>query len=268
MNEHQDNPLFVEPPESGEDSLPENNRPSPDNPPLVTPPPPPRLLFPSRKKLIVRFLADFMIAILIGVALFLPLMVWIRGTDYELLFGAFFTQLGLLYVFIRRYRHFKAIHLPMLPLFEGPTLPALRWGLIVGIVLFALNVLHGIILEDFLNLDVTENNPWLEIQDYSKLAVYGTLLVGGVMAPVVEEFLLRGLMFGTFVASGYKKTGTVFTVLLFIALHLDPYNTIAYAMLGLGFLWVYYRTRNLLSAILAHFINNALGFLFILLPFE
>ncbi len=217
-------------------------------------------------QLALRFLADFLIAILIGALFFLPLYPFIHNSEYELLFAALFTQLGLLIVFIYRLNRLRKIGQPLFGLWEGPVRPALRWGVAIGLLLFALNVLHGMALEFWTDFDLTENNPWMEIQDFSPIARYGTLLVGGIVAPVVEEFLLRGLMFGAFAALGYPLTGAFFTTILFIFLHLDPVNSLAYAMLGFGFIWVYWRTRNLASAILAHAINNLVGFFLILLP--
>lgn len=273
MDEPQSESLIEPTNESPDDSLSEDLSQAPDMQ-AVEAPPIQQKLFPSRRSLIACFLADILIAIFIGVALFLPVMIWMNNSDFVLFFGALFTQLGLSIVCIRRIRNFRKVRIPVLPFFEGPFLPALRWGVIAGLALFGLNVLHGVILDRLFGFDVTDNNPWLKIQDYSTMAMSSTLVVGGIVAPIVEEFLLRGVMFGAFVASGYKKTGIFFTVCLFILLHLDPYNIDAYAILGLGayailgfgFLWVYLRTRNLASAILAHFINNALGFLFILLP--
>ncbi|MBN2328639.1 MAG: CPBP family intramembrane metalloprotease [Candidatus Omnitrophica bacterium] len=226
----------------------------------------PQKTYLTSSRLIFRFVSDFLIAILIGVVFFLPLYFLVRETEYELLFGAFFTQIGLLIVCLFRMRRFRKIQQPLLPMFEGPMLPALRWGLIGGIVFFVLNVLHGIMMDQIVGIDVAEKNPWMSIEDFSTAPLIATLLVGGIMAPFVEEIFLRGVMFGAFAALGHKTTGIVFTVLLFIFLHLDPINTLAYAMLGLGFLWVYIRTRNLASAILAHILNNSLGFFFILWP--
>ncbi|MGC9327317.1 MAG: CPBP family intramembrane glutamic endopeptidase [Candidatus Hinthialibacter sp.] len=220
----------------------------------------------TSSRLIFRFVADFLLSILIGVVFFLPIYALVRGTEYELLLGAFFTQMGLLIVCLFRMRRFKKIQQPILPMFEGPLLPALLWGLIFGIIFFALNVLHGVVMDEIIGIDVIENNPWMSIEDYSTAPLIAIMLVGGIMAPFVEEIFLRGVMYGAFAALGHASLGVAFTVLLFIFLHLDPINTLAYAMLGLGFLWIYIRTRNLASAILAHILNNMLGFLFILWP--
>lgn len=221
----------------------------------------------SHIQLALRFLADFLIATVIGALFFLPLYPFVHGSEYELLFAAFFTQLGLLSMFVYRLKKLRKFGQPLFALWEGPIGPALRWGFAIGLLLFALNVLHGMALEFWTDFDLADNNPWVEIQDFSPIARYGTLLVGGIVAPVVEEFLLRGLMFGAFAALGYPLTGAFFTTILFILLHLDPVNSLAYAMLGFGFLWVYWRTRNLASAILAHSINNLVGFFFILMPY-
>ncbi len=213
-----------------------------------------------------RYSIDFLMAILLGTVFLLPIFFFIQGTEFELLFGALFTQLGFLAVGLYRIRQIRKQGQPFLPMFEGPLGPALRWGLIAGIILFVLNVLHGCFLEFYMDVDLAENNPWIAMENFSFWTKVGTFAVGGIMAPIVEELMLRGVMFGSFAASGYPIIGTLFTMILFVILHLDPINSVAYAMLGLGFLWVYSRTRNLTAAILAHAMNNLLGFLFILIP--
>jgi len=221
----------------------------------------------DRKKLCLIFTGDFLLAITVRVILCLPFIFFVRETEYELFVAALATQAGFLAVCFYRLYRFKRIEFSLPSFFEGPTKEAIRLGVITGLVLFVLNITHGMILQSLSGIDLAEKNPWAQMEEFSFFSRLLTFIAGGLFAPVVEEFFLRGIMFGAFVAAGHTRTGVIFTTILFVGLHLDPTNSFAYAMLGLGFLWVYYRTRNLLAPIIAHGINNVVGFIFILIPF-
>ncbi len=221
----------------------------------------------SRKKLCLIFTGDFLLAIVVGVILFLPAAFFVRETEFELFTAALATQAGFVAVCLYRLYRFRRIGFLLPSFFAGSTREAVRWGVITGLVLFVLNITHGMILQSLSGIDLAEYNPWVRMEEFSFFSCLLTFTAGGLLAPVVEEFFLRGIMFGAFIAAGCTRTGVIFTTILFVGLHLDPLNSFAYAMLGLGFLWVYYRTRNLLAPIIAHGINNVVGFIFILIPF-
>ena len=88
----------------------------------------------------------------------------------------------------------------------------------------------------------------------------------GVLLPIVEEVLFRGLIMGEFLKTMHPILAIFFSSLLFGAMHMQPVQ-IGYALLCGAFLGVaYYLTGNLMTACLIHIIYNILGGLPSVLP--
>lgn len=80
--------------------------------------------------------------------------------------------------------------------------------------------------------------------------------VTGILAPICEEILFRGV-----VLSGLQKKGVTFSILIsslmFMLIHLSLHQTLYQFVLGVILALVVVITKNILSSILIHFINNA-----------
>ena len=83
------------------------------------------------------------------------------------------------------------------------------------------------------------------------------LLVMVVLAPLVEEFLVRGVILNRLSAWMPTWAAVVVSAAIFGALHMNLYQFIFLTILGSLLGWVYVRTKNLLIPILAHAVNNA-----------
>ncbi|WP_159547925.1 CPBP family intramembrane glutamic endopeptidase [Streptococcus halichoeri] len=89
-----------------------------------------------------------------------------------------------------------------------------------------------------------------------------------VVAPIVEETIFRGLLFGKLF--GPKSIwGLVFSSLAFGLLHMTTDLTslgswIVYGGMGLVLGFIYYKTEKLHYSILLHFLNNGISVLFML----
>jgi membrane protease YdiL (CAAX protease family) len=90
--------------------------------------------------------------------------------------------------------------------------------------------------------------PWLIV------AASGVLL-----APVAEELLFRGCMFGRFRRHGYVASGAVISALLFSLAHGVWPLLPAYFGVGLMLAWLYHRTGSLWPSIAVHFLNNVVA---------
>lgn len=79
-----------------------------------------------------------------------------------------------------------------------------------------------------------------------------------ILAPVIEEFVFRGIIFATL-----EKFGAGFAIvassLVFGMAHITPGSFIFATGAGLVFGFVYYKTRNLWVAVAIHFLNNLLA---------
>ena len=84
------------------------------------------------------------------------------------------------------------------------------------------------------------------------------LLAVVILAPVIEEFVFRGIIFASL-----EKFGAGFAIvasgLLFGMVHITPGSFIFATGAGLVFGFVYYKTRNLWVAVAIHFLNNLLA---------
>lgn len=79
-----------------------------------------------------------------------------------------------------------------------------------------------------------------------------------VAAPLLEEFLFRGIVQKNFVNAFGPLTGIVVASLLFGAIHLIPQQVVYATLLGLILGTVYCLTGSLLGSIAVHFVNNGL----------
>ncbi|MBT2584233.1 type II CAAX endopeptidase family protein [Planococcus sp. ISL-109] len=93
-----------------------------------------------------------------------------------------------------------------------------------------------------------------------ELSMLVTLIV---LAPVVEEFVFRGVFLTRFAAKTSMWGGILFSSLLFGILHLDFVGSFLFGIIAS---LLYLRTGNLLLPILFHMLNNALAALSIYVP--
>lgn len=104
---------------------------------------------------------------------------------------------------------------------------------------------------------------WLENMDQAMpepdgIRGWSVLLVSVVVvAPVVEEFVFRGLLLHRWSRKWGLVRGVVASTAAFAVLHFSPLGIF---LLGLGFAAIYLRTGSLWLAIIAHGLNNLLAF--------
>ncbi len=82
------------------------------------------------------------------------------------------------------------------------------------------------------------------------------ILVGVILAPLIEEIFFRGFLFQGF----RQRYGWFASILLssgiFAAAHLDPVSFIPTFVLGTVMAYVYHRSNSLWPGIILHFLNN------------
>jgi membrane protease YdiL (CAAX protease family) len=85
-----------------------------------------------------------------------------------------------------------------------------------------------------------------------------------VIAPIIEEIVFRGLLFGALAARLGIVGSALVTAVLFGAVHGDPILFPTLAALGFVAALAYAATGNLWVAIILHALNNALGAIFLI----
>jgi uncharacterized protein len=86
-----------------------------------------------------------------------------------------------------------------------------------------------------------------------------SLVLLAVLAPLVEELVFRGLLYGWLAGRWGRNVGWIVSSLAFAAAHAEPAHIILVLPLGLLFGWLRQRTDSLLPSLVAHIANNGLA---------
>jgi membrane protease YdiL (CAAX protease family) len=141
--------------------------------------------------------------------------------------------------------------------------PALVWVAAVPVG-FTVGWMPGWIVEQLL-----EVAPWLSLGNLEMLAEAvenaGPLGLAGmafsiaILAPVFEEAVFRGALWGMLERSLPPAAVWVITSLLFALIHMDPVHVIGVTFTGFILGWVRWMGGSIWPCIAVHFINNAMG---------
>ncbi|MBR6054229.1 MAG: CPBP family intramembrane metalloprotease [Bacteroidales bacterium] len=86
-----------------------------------------------------------------------------------------------------------------------------------------------------------------------------SILLAVIMAPLFEEWLLRGMILRGLLEKMKPGWAIVISAALFGAIHMNPWQGIPAFVLGCFFGYVYWKTGNLWLTILMHAVNNGLS---------
>ena len=87
------------------------------------------------------------------------------------------------------------------------------------------------------------------------------LVLGGVVAPVGEELLFRGVLFGALRRRWSFWPAAVVSSLIFGTIHVIPLQMITAATLGVALCWARERSRTLTAPVVMHVVNNLVAFI-------
>lgn len=170
-------------------------------------------------------------------------------------FNAFLTQLsfGLLFLTIKKIRHWQWSDFGFNSISVKKAVPKVL-GLYV--LTMVVNVSYAIFLYQH-GLTPPDTDV------YSKLLGQATwytlilnLILAGVMAPLMEETLFRGIIFGSLQAYFGKWTSAVLSAVVFSGLHFQAYGFFPRFMLGMVLVYLYNKYKSLYPAIALHALNN------------
>ncbi|WP_428670607.1 lysostaphin resistance A-like protein [Reyranella sp.] len=91
--------------------------------------------------------------------------------------------------------------------------------------------------------------------------VIPSLLLLAVLAPIVEELVFRGLIYGWIAGRWGTMAGFIVSSLAFAAAHFEPAHIVLVLPLGLLFGWMRRRTDSLLPSLVCHILNNGFALL-------
>ena len=83
------------------------------------------------------------------------------------------------------------------------------------------------------------------------------IIVIAVIGPILEEFVFRRVIFGSFFQVWGFWLSAIVSAIVFAAIHFDFTHILLYTICGLIFAFLYYKTKRLLTSIVAHILLNS-----------
>lgn len=139
-------------------------------------------------------------------------------------------------------------------------------GLVMLVAVYPLVVIFSSISRKVLGDETRPDPTILFIQSNPSV---GTLWLAGVLivivAPFVEEYLFRGLLYTTARQFAGRFAGLVATSVLFSAVHLNPSGFISLVLLSAALTLAYERTGSLWAPIVMHMVFNGVQYAVVLM---
>lgn len=111
-------------------------------------------------------------------------------------------------------------------------------------------------------------SSWLPMPDHIKAIFekilsdsFWALMTTVVAAPILEEFLLRGIIERGLLHWLSPWKAILWSAFFFAVIHLNPWQAIGAFIAGILFGWIYWRSRSLSACIFVHMINNGAAYL-------
>lgn len=110
-------------------------------------------------------------------------------------------------------------------------------------------------------------SSWLPMPDSIKQVFEKILSNSGwafattvIAAPVLEEFLLRGVMERGLLRHTTPAKAILWSSFFFAVIHMNPWQAIGAFIAGAFLGWIYWRTRSLIACIFIHAVNNGTAY--------
>lgn len=180
------------------------------------------------------------------------------------------TEIPLLWFGLRRRRKNREKLRPVMPWFRPNGFSrdgfganaggAIVRGVAGGFAIVVLSGLYSLAIQSLFGKDSIDNRlEFLEkILDDRVGSALLVLLIAG-LAPVCEEILFRGAMFGPARAAGLNLVGVLISASLFSLVHFSLLLAPYYALVALLLCWLYARTETLIAPIVAHMTLNGIA---------
>lgn len=137
--------------------------------------------------------------------------------------------------------------------FSNNTASVLLWGLIGMFIAIVVQTFASIIEVNFLGSSMESENTQFLMEVVRNYPLF--LLLVGIAGPVMEEFVFRKAIFGLLIDRIGGIGAAVISSLLFAFIHFDGL-LLVYSSMGLVFAWLYFKTKNIWTPILAHCLMN------------
>lgn len=115
---------------------------------------------------------------------------------------------------------------------------SIGYSIIINILFLNINNIFGINSSQFLTVPKGE--------------IIALILCTGIMGPIIEEFLFRGIIFNKFKKFNSERISILLTSILFSLLHMNFFNIINTFILSYILIFIYNKYKTLLAPIILH----------------
>lgn len=142
----------------------------------------------------------------------------------------------------------------------GRLLLDLLVGLAGGFGILVLNALTGLLLREA-GVEQTQLRDLAWVRNLPPEQFLVIFLVGAVLAPIAEELFFRGVVFLGYLRAHGPVVAYVMSAVVFACLHVNLPALLPILVLALALSWLFRATGSIVPAIVAHGVNNGVGFL-------
>lgn len=126
---------------------------------------------------------------------------------------------------------------------------AVGWG-IIGFFLVLFGQSIGAYIEMAIGIEAGSENTEaiMNVTKVAPIMILATVFFG----PVLEELVFRRVLFGSLIQKYNFWISSIVSAIFFAAIHLDFTHILLYTISGMIFSFLYYKTKRLLTPIIAH----------------
>lgn len=126
---------------------------------------------------------------------------------------------------------------------------AVGWG-ILGFFLVLFGQSIGAYIETAIGIEMGSENTEaiMNVTKVAPIMILATVLFG----PILEELVFRRVLFGSLMQKYNFWISSIVSAIFFAAIHMDFTHILLYTICGMIFSFLYYKTKRLLTPIIAH----------------
>lgn len=128
-------------------------------------------------------------------------------------------------------------------------------SVLLTLLVYPLVGISSTLLIKFYSLFGEVRVPQINVKSGGLMSIYSVLIIG-VLPAICEEFFVRGLLSAPAKRAKGRKFTYFYTALLFMLMHVNPFNIVAPFILGYVFSVLNEKTNSLFSSMLGHFTFN------------
>ena len=121
-------------------------------------------------------------------------------------------------------------------------------------------ILYGVVVMIALSIVLAPLGSYLPEDSRTFSDSLWTLLLVVIAAPIFEEILFRGRLYGLLRTKASPMVSVFLSSLMFGIMHLQPAVMLEGVLMGLLFSYAYLRSRSIFAPVILHMCNNALAY--------